>query len=104
MDALWDSDTGIVTVTATVNGTAVNLSATTEQHLKVRNVASGVVTELTGGTNDLANGIVRGVATALGPGKYTAILRVVDPTSGTVTYPSADVGPPHFVVKADMDA
>lgn len=108
MDALWDSDTGKVTVTATLasTGAAVNLSGTTAQHVIVRHLGTRVVTELAidGTATNLVNGSVVGTATSLGAGTYEAILRVVDPVAGTVTYPSAEVDPPHFTVKADIDA
>ena len=101
--AIWDSDTGTLTLTAKVNGTAVNLSATTARHVIVRNRGTGVSTELTIASTNLANGIVTATATSLGAGTYDAILRVTDAT-GTYTYPSADIGPSQFRVRADMDA
>lgn len=104
MEKLWDTDTGTLTLTATdIDGAAINLSATTARHVIVKAMATGVITELTIATTDLPNGIVRTTVTSLGAGRYQAILRVTD-AAGTVTYPSADVGPVFFEVKADLDA
>lgn len=104
--ALWDGDTGTVTVTASVNGAAVNLSGTTQRHLIVRNRSTRVVTELTisGTGTDLPNGKVVANAVSLPSGPYLAILRVTDSGGNIVTYPSADVGAATFEVKADIDA
>jgi len=105
MSAIWDGDTGTVTVTAKdATGAIINLGATTARHLIVRNRGTDVTTELTIASSDLTNGIVVGTATSLGAGTYDVILRVTDPTNGTVTIPSADVDPPHLVVRADIDA
>ena len=103
MSAVWDGDTGTVTITATKNGAAVNLSGSSSRALIVRNRSTGTATTLTISSSDLPNGIVTASVQSLGVGEYDTILRVVT-GSETATYPSADVGPSRLTVRADVDA
>lgn len=102
MQAVWDGDTGTVTVTATVNGTAVNLAGTTARHVIARNRQTQVSTELAITSTDLTAGKV--FVTAPPAGSYDVIIRATDASGVIVTYPSADADPPRLEVRADIDA
>ncbi|MGH3350739.1 MAG: hypothetical protein ACRDPS_08750 [Nocardioides sp.] len=105
MSAIWDGDTGHVTITATEGEAAVNLSATTSRTVIVRNVDTAIVTTLTEvpASSDLANGVVVADGGPLEVGTYHLVLRAVDATR-TVTYPSPDKGPEVLVVYPALDA
>lgn len=105
MSAIWDGDTGHVTITATVAGGAVNLSATSSRDVIVRNVETKESTTLDElpASSDLGAGVVVADGSPLDPGTYGLVLRVVDGTT-TATYPSADKGPETLTVVADLDA
>lgn len=104
MSAIWDGDTGHVTITAIKGGAAVNLTAATVIVVIARNIqtdAATVLDEATG--SDKANGIIVADGSALDPGDYQLVLRVTD-AGGTATYPSADKGAERLTVLADLDA
>lgn len=105
MSAIWDGDTGHVTITCNKNGAPVNLSGTTTRTIIVRHVKSDVVTILdeVEASSDLVAGVVVADAEPLTPGTYRLVVRCVDATA-TATYPSADQEPETLVVKADLDA
>lgn len=103
MAKFWDSDTGLLTITATADGSPVNLTGSSSRTVLVRNRATGTVTSITPASTNLAAGIVTATVTSLGAGTYEAVLRVVDSGGNTYTYPSADVSPPQFQIKADLD-
>lgn len=105
MSAIWDSDTGHVTITAAKNGAAVNLSGTTERTIIVRHVKSGVATILdeVDASSDLPAGVVVADGGPLTPGRYQVVIRCVDATR-TETYPSADQPAQYITVLADLDA
>lgn len=105
MSAIWDGDTGHVTITAVKDGAPVNLTGATAIVAIARNVEApftvSTLDEATG--SDEANGIYVAAGGDLGVGTYDLVLRVTD-ASGTTTYPSADKGPETLVVYADLDA
>lgn len=105
MSAIWDGDTGHVTITATKNGAPVNLAGTTSRTVIVRDAETAVVTTLTEVTasSDLPNGVVVANAEPLPVGTYRLVVRCVDATT-TATYPSADQEPEVLRVKAKLDA
>lgn len=105
MSAIWDGDTGHVTITATKNGAPVNLSGTTSRTVIVRNTETAATTTLTEVTasSDLAAGVIVANAEPLEVGTYLLVVRCVDPTT-TATYPSADQEPEVLTVKAKLDA
>ena len=105
MSAIWDGDTGHVTITATKNGAAVNLSATTTRTVIVRNTDTGVASTIAEvpASSDLAAGVVVADAGPLAVGTYHLVLRCVDATT-TATYPSADEQPEVLHVREALDA
>lgn len=105
MSAIWDGDTGHVTITCTKNGAPVNLSATTTRTIIARNVETAVVTtlaEVTASSN-LAGGVIVANAEPLVVGTYALVVRCVDAMT-TATYPSADQETEVLVVRAKLDA
>lgn len=104
MTAVWDDDTGTVTIIANdKDGNPVNLSATTERTVIARNVETRVATALDITSDDLPTGKVIADASPLEVGTYKVALRCVD-ASGTATYPSAESGGEDLSVVADLDA
>jgi hypothetical protein len=104
MTAVWDGDTGTVTITATTAAGPVNLTGST-QTVITKSLDTGTSSELTidTGASNLSAGVVVASAAALGPGSYKLVMRVVA-GSVTATYPSADEGPEKFDVHPDLDA
>lgn len=105
MSAIWDGDTGHVTIAATKNGAAVNLAATNSRTVIVRNVETDEATTLdeVSAESDLSNGVIVADASPLEPGDYSLVLRCVD-ASVTATYPGADQPAEVLTVIPDLDA
>lgn len=105
MSAIWDGDTGHVTLTAINSEGAVNLAAATRTII-ARNVKSGVATtldEVPGSPSfNPAGGVIVANAEPLTPGTYRLALRCVDGTD-TATYPSADQDDKTLIVKPKLD-
>lgn len=103
MSAIYDADTGHVTITATKNGAAVNLTGATLTIITRR--TDGVVTLLdeVSASSVRADGVVVADGGPLDPGTYDLVLRAA--AGGvTTTYPSADKPPEVLWVVADLDA
>lgn len=104
MSAIWDGDTGHVTITAEKAGAAVNLTGATvtviAKHKDTKAVAT--LAEVPA-SSDRPNGVVVANAAPLAVGTYELVLRAV--AGGiTATYPSADKQPETLFVVADLDA
>jgi hypothetical protein len=104
MTAIYDADTGHVSITASKNGAAVNLTGATVTVI-AKAKPSGPVSTLAevAGESVRANGVVVADAAPLTVGTYELVLRAV--ASGvTATYPSADKQPEVLFVVPDLDA
>lgn len=101
MSAVWDGDTGTVTITAIKDGAPVNLTGAT--CTVIARSEAGVVTLLSISSSDLPSGKVTADASPLAVGSYDLVLRAVT-GSVTATYPSADKGAEVLNVLADLDA
>jgi hypothetical protein len=104
VSAIWDGDTGHVTITATKNGAPVNLTGAECTVIARRTDGGAAVTldEIPADSNRAA-GVVVADAGPLTAGTYVAVLRAV--AGGvTATYPSADQPDQLLTVKADLDA
>jgi len=104
VSAIWDADTGHVTITATKNGAAVNLTGATVTII-TRHRVTEVVTLLAEVTASSvrADGVVVADGGPLTIGTYEVVMRA-EKDGVTATYPSADKGAEILVVLADLDA
>lgn len=104
MTAVWDGDTGTVTLTASNAAGPVDLTGATCTVI-ARSIDDGTATELVidDGASSLPTGVVIASAGALDVGSYKLAMRVVTGAI-TATYPSADEGAEVFSVLADLDA
>lgn len=105
MSAIWDGDTGHVTITATKAGAAVNLTGAEVTIIARHRDSPHAVTTLDeiAASSDRAAGVVVADAGALAVGTYDVVVRAV--AGGvTATYPSADKLPEVVTVRADLDA
>jgi hypothetical protein len=104
VSAIWDGDTGHVTITATKNGAPVNLTGA-ECTVIARRTDGGAAITLAEvpAASDRGAGVVVADASPLEVGTYVAVVRAV--ANGiTATYPSADQPDQLLTVKADLDA
>jgi bifunctional ADP-heptose synthase (sugar kinase/adenylyltransferase) len=104
VSAIWDGDTGHVTITATKDGAAVNLTGATVTVI-TRHKDTKAVTNLSevSASSNRAAGVVVADGGPLGVGTYELVMRAV--AGGiTATYPSADKQPETLFVVADLDA
>jgi hypothetical protein len=104
VSAIWDGDTGHVTLKATKDGAPVNLSGATITII-TRNADTGAVLTLdeVPTESNLPDGVVAADGGPLQPGTYALVVRAV--ANGiTATYPSADKKPESLTVVADLDA
>ena len=104
MSAVWNGDTGHITITVTKDGAAVNLTGATLTII-TRNSETAAVTTLSevSASSNLAQGIVVANAGPLNIGTYIVAVRAV--AGGiTATYPSADQQDETIWVRKDLDA
>lgn len=104
MSAIYDGDTGHVTIAATKDGVAVNLTGATVTVI-TRHKDTKAVTNLSevSASSNRANGVVVADGGPLTVGTYDLVMRAV--AGGiTATYPSADKQPEVLFVVADLDA
>jgi bifunctional ADP-heptose synthase (sugar kinase/adenylyltransferase) len=104
VSAIYDGDTGHVTITATKNGAAVNLTGATVTVI-TRHKDTKAVTNLSevSASSNRAAGVVIADGGPLTVGTYELVMRAV--AGGiTATYPSADKQPETLFVVADLDA
>jgi hypothetical protein len=104
VSAIWDGDTGTVTITCTKDGAPVNLTGATLTIITKAKEGGAVVNlaEVPASSN-LANGVVAANGQPLGVGTYELVVRAV--AGGiTATYPSADKMPEVLFVRANLDA
>lgn len=104
MSAIWDGDTGHVTITCTKDGGPVNLTGAGITTI-ARHRDTGVATTLTEVTASSvrANGVIVADAGPLTVATYDLVVRAV--AGGiTATYPSADKQPEFIAVRAALDA
>lgn len=104
MSAIWDGDTGHVTITATKGGAAVNLSGATVTIIaRHRDTSATTTLDEIAASSDRASGTVVADAGTLDVGTYDLVMRAV--AGGiTATYPSADKLPEVVTVRPDLDA
>lgn len=106
MSAIWDGDTGHVTITATKDkdGAPVNLTGATVTIIaRHRDTKAATTLDEVAASSDRASGVVVADAGALAVGTYDVVVRAV--AGGvTATYPSADRPPEIITVRADLDA
>jgi hypothetical protein len=105
VSAIWDGDTGHVTITATTSAGPVNLVGATVTVI-TRNVEAPyavLVLDVIEASSDRENGIIVANGEPLDVGTYDLVERAE--AGGIITtYPSPDKGPETLVVYAKLDA